>query len=139
MTTALSGKVVLLGVKIAPATTYTDVLSAKSNDLQFQHQSVDTTTKADNAWTSKLNTTRTFSTNLDGIFLGTDVDKYLRARGVDGSPFAGRIKTSDSETVEIFTGTFVITSMTIGGAVDGVVTYNFAIESVGAVDYTPSP
>lgn len=136
---AQSGKLVLLGVKIAPATTYTDVLSARSNDLQFQHNSTDTTTKGADAWTSKLNTTRTFTTNLEGIFMGTDVDKYLRQKGVDGTPFDGRIKATENEDTEIFTGSFVITSMTIGGQVDGAVTYSFAIESVGAVEYTPAP
>lgn len=136
---AQSGKLVMLGVKIAPATTYTDVLSARSNDLQFQHQSTDVTTKGDDAWTSKLNTTRTFTTNLEGIFMGTDVDKYLRQKGVDGTPFDGRVKASENDTTEIFTGTFVITSMTVGGQVDGAITYSFAIESVGAVEYTPAP
>lgn len=133
---AQSGKLVLLGVKIAPATTYTDVLSARSNDLQFQHQSTDVSVKGDDAWTSKLNTTRTVTTSLEGVFLDTDYDVYLRQKGVDGTPFDGQIKTSNMDT---FTGTFVITSMTIGGQLDGAETYNFSVESVGAVTYTKAP
>lgn len=133
-----AGKLVLLKIEGTTPGTFEAVMSAKSNSFSINHSVIDTTTKADAGWDSKLSGggITSFETSLSGTYLGTVLDKKLQGYAFTGEEFLGEIVTGDGSKYE---GTFLITKADTGGEFDGVQTYNYSIVNVGPIEFTPAP
>lgn len=130
---AKSGKLVLLSVK--DGATYVPIMSARSNSFSINRTQIDTSTKEDGGWTATLagGGVTTIETTVSGIFKNSAADKKLRALGISGDSFEGKITLSNGDE---FAGNFVITSMEFGGEYDNAETYSASIVNDGEITFT---
>lgn len=135
--TAQKGKDLLLKVDTTGAGAFATVAGLRTKRLAFNSQSVDITDSGSSGrWRELLAGAgvQRASVSGAGIFKDAATDATLRQKFFGGDIVDYQLVIPDFGTVQ---GPFQITALEYGGAHDGEVTFEVALESAGALGFTP--
>lgn len=134
--TAQKGKDLLLKIDSNGLGSFVTVAGLRSKRIAFNSETVDIT-DADSAgrWRELLagSGVQRAAISGAGIFKDAASDASVRTRFFDGAIVDWQMIVPDFGTVE---GPFQITSLEYAGNHDGEVTFEIALESAGAIDFT---
>ena len=113
----------------------TAVAHAIDATLDIAQETIDTTTKDSSRWNDKLKGNRSYSGSGSGLFafdssMGATDLAGLIIDGTDNVTF--KLTNSNSGDVE-YSGTIIVTSVSISAPHNAAVGYDFAFEGVGAL------
>lgn len=134
--TAKAGNVFLVKVGDAnPATTYTAVMSSRTDSFTINNESIDATNKSNNKWSSTLAGFTSMEISLEGIFTGDAGEAKLRTLALSGDPWPVQIVDYNGT----WEGLFTITSFGVNGSYNDAVSYSVSLANYGQVTYTAAP
>lgn len=99
---------------------------------RISQEEVDVTTSADGGWRKLLGRAglRSFQVVLDGVFLGSPGEQFLREAAFSGELIHGHLLLDHERAVS---GQFLVSKLTIESKVKNEATYEVVLESAGPV------
>ncbi|MGD1954324.1 MAG: phage tail tube protein [Sphingomonadales bacterium] len=115
--------------------TFSPLLGFRSNNLAINKEPIDTTSKDDNGWSSRLQAgLKSVTAGGSGVFKSTDTNQPAITTDMMNETL------SNYELVipgfGTFTGPFVVTQQEFGGENNDVVTFSVSVESAGPITFT---
>lgn len=132
---AKSGKLVVFSAETATGV-FTEVLSARANNISMQAADIDTSCKADGNFGSTLPGDITVTSTISGPFRNVLEDKWLRAQFFTQEPFQGKFVTSNGD---VYQGYWVIMKYDTTGDKSGAEEFSIDLKNFGEITFTPSP
>lgn len=111
-----------------------DIAGLNEGSITVNGESIDVTTFASGGWIQRLQGLKSAEISLSGFFESGDTNGQVKLRQDYMSGTATTMSALLDGTVG-WTGSFLVTSLEYGAAVDGEVSFSASLESSGALTY----